>query len=128
ALTTTASCWARQTETNAAASQPAAARIARCIETSLASSPTPRWLRRLPGRSPDSRGFPTPPSRAPFAWPCAVVLLGADLSLTVAGAAQDFHLFPEHLVARANSSRAARRRTRHMMDHMQKTALLLDAP
>src|SRR4029078_4122747 len=55
-----------------------------------------KWLKRLPGRSPDSRGMPFRPSGESAPWPC----IETALSLTVAGAVEASHLIPEHLVAR----------------------------
>src|SRR6267143_3510414 len=54
-----------------------------------------KWLKRLPGRSPDSRGMV---SRLPT---CIDAMqrsgvMGHPHSLTVAGAVQALHLFPEH--------------------------------
>src|SRR5258708_876937 len=101
AVTITGSCWARQTETQAAAIKPVAVRVARCS------------IENLPGVFPDAllvEKASRPVSglaRLPSPLPAQLRrsgLAGTAHSLTVAGAVQDLHLFPEHLVARANSS------------------------
>src|SRR5258706_7395935 len=66
------------------------------FEASLASSPTPRWLRKASRPVSGLARHETPafPHRTD-----AVAKTGASLSLTVAGAVQVLHLIPVHLAS-----------------------------